>query len=389
MSEQSQNPADPNRAGSTSGDEPADDDRGTGGEVGQGLPQDRPRGILRRIVSGFISFGLVALIFAFLIPKLMSVSSPDDVMAYLTPERVVVVLGLGMVNLVTNWPPIVASLPGLRTPQAGVTNLSASALSNTVPEGGAVATGLNFAMFRSWGFTLDAITSSIMTTGVWTTFVRYGLGAVAICLMAFEFGWQALALGVIAVALVLVLVWLFMRVLRSERFARSVGRWMQGVTGWVLHLFRKEPADMVAETLKFRSQVKGLVQSRWASLTVTMAISQLMTAFVLGVSVRMVGVDAGVISWAQIFVAFACMTLASLVFPTPGGLGVAEAALLAILGIGVPPSYDTQILAAVILFRMATWLLPIPLGAGAYLFWRYNKTWRRPTDTHSDLIVPA
>jgi putative heme transporter len=356
----------------TSDDEPLPD-------AAAGLPEDRPRGIGRRIVSGFVSFGLVALIFAFLIPKLASGTTPDEVFAYFTPSRVAIVLALGLVNLVTNWPPIVVSLPGLRVRQAAVTNLSSAALSNTVPEGGAVATGLNFAMFRSWGFGLDAITSSVVTTGVWTTFVRYGLGAIALCLTAREFGATALLLGLGAVAIVGFLIWIFERVLRSERFARGVGRWLQRVTARVLRLFRKPPPDMEAETAKFRLEVSDLVRDRWPSLTVTMAVSQLLTALVLGVSCRLVGLDSSIISPAQVFVAFACMALASLVCPTPGGLGVAEAALIALLGVGVPPEYDTQIVAAVLLFRLATWLLPIPLGAGAYLFWRYNHSWRRAT----------
>jgi uncharacterized protein (TIRG00374 family) len=351
-----------------------------------GLPQDRPRGIGRRILSGLVSFGLVALIFAFLIPKLTVGTNPDVVLAYITWPRVVLLLLLGAASLATNWPPIVASLPGLRLPQAAVTNSSSAALSNTVPEGGAVATGLNFAMFRSWGFTLDVITSSVLVTGVWTTFVRYGLGAIALCLMALEFGWQALLLGLVAAAIILVLIWIFVRVLRSEQFARRLGRWMQGLTTRVLHLVRKPPADMVTETLKFRGRLSDLVAIRWRSLTSTMAVSQLTTAFALGVSVRLVGIDDAVISWSQIFVAYALMALASLVCPTPGGLGVAEAALIAVLGIGVPPDYDNQIFAAVIMFRMATWLLPIPIGAGAYLFWRYNKTWRHPVDARHNTI---
>ena len=72
------------------------------------------------------------------------------------------VVVLGVVNLATNWPPIVIALPGLRIREAAVTNTASAALSNTVPEGGAVATGLNFAMLRSWGFTLADITSEVV-----------------------------------------------------------------------------------------------------------------------------------------------------------------------------------------------------------------------------------
>jgi len=32
----------------------------------------------------------------------------------------------------------------------------------------------------------------------------------------------------------------------------------------------------------------------------------------------------------------------------------------------------------VLVFRALTYVLPIPLGAVAYVFWRRNKSWRRP-----------
>jgi len=37
---------------------------------------------------------------------------------------------------------------------------------------------------------------------------------------------------------------------------------------------------------------------------------------------------------------------------------------------------ETDIVAAVLLFRAITFFLPIPLGAAAYTFWRRNHSWR-------------
>lgn len=63
----------------------------------------------------------------------------------------------------------------------------------------------------------------------------------------------------------------------------------------------------------------------------------------------MQGVTEAEISWAKIVVAWGSMSLASLICPTPGGLGVAELTLVTVLGAGVPDSLDTQITAAVLL----------------------------------------
>jgi len=61
---------------------------------------------------------------------------------------------------------------------------------------------------------------------------------------------------------------------------------------------------------------------------------------------------------------------------TPGGLGVIELAL--ITGLSAAGGARADVAAAVLVFRALTYVLPIPLGALAYVFWRRNKSWRRP-----------
>jgi uncharacterized membrane protein YbhN (UPF0104 family) len=133
---------------------------------------------------------------------------------------------------------------------------------------------------------------------------------------------------------------------------------------------------MDERTVAFRIELLRLVKDKWHVLTAAMLLSQLSACFVLLVAVRMQGLTQEDISVARVVVAFGTMSLASLLMPTPGGVGVAEVALVAVLGAGLPDSLIPQVTAAVLLFRMATWLLPIPIGAGTYLFWRYNKGWR-------------
>ncbi|MBI2706394.1 MAG: hypothetical protein HYX32_14070 [Actinobacteria bacterium] len=54
----------------------------------------------------------------------------------------------------------------------------------------------------------------------------------------------------------------------------------------------------------------------------------------------------------------------------------AEAALFAILGPAVPSVQQSALVAAIALYRYATWLLPIPLGAATYLYWRFSARWK-------------
>ena len=162
-----------------------------------------------------------------------------------------------------------------------------------------------------------------------------------------------------------------------DRLLRPFHRWLRNLTA----------NAMEQEVPRFRIELLSRVSTCWRALTAWMVLSQLVTALVLGVAVRMQGIDQATISWAKVMVAYAGMALASLIAPTPGGLGVAEAALIAILGAGLPEALNTQIVAAVLLFRLATWLVPIPLGLVSYLYWRGSTSWRRPADSRGAPVL--
>ena len=305
----------------------------TGRPDQEGLPKDRPRGILRKIISGALSYGVILIIFGSLLSKLTSESGSGTDIAPITAAQVLVVTVLGLVNLGTNLPPLAITLRGLRYREAFTTNSASAALSNTVPEGGAVATGLNFAMLRSWGFTLDRITSSFLTTGIWTNLCRYSLLALGLLVITATDEVAAYVPIVAAVLTTLMVAAIVLLVLALHRpsFAQRLG----SVIGWllkpVMRIIRKPPIEDMDERVdSFRSLVSATVGSRWRALTGTMMLSQFTAFFILGVALRMQGVDESTISWAHIVVAWGSMSLASLIVPTPGGLGVAEATLLAV-----------------------------------------------------------
>lgn len=354
----------------------------------EGLPRDRPRRLLRKLLSGVITYGTVILIFYFLLPSLTGgTDSATNAIQSIAVTTWVAVLILGLANLASNWPPICVGLPGLRLREAAVSNTASAALSNTVPEGGAVATGLTFAMQRSWGFRLEAITLGFTATGLWTNLVRYGLLAVALLVWSVQSrSAQVAALGAAVTVIMVVALALLVLILRSERFARAFGRLLGRLIGPYFRLRHRPPPDMAEEVAGFRTDLSGLLRTRWLALTLTMIVSQLMAALVLGVSLRLQGVGSDVISNAQVYIAYASATLVALVIPVPGGIGVVEATLLAILGHDQPPAVQTQILSAIIAYRAATWLLPIPIGAVSYVYWRYNRSWRHTQEEKAALL---
>ena len=135
-------------------------------------------------MSGALSYGVVILIMWFVVQRLSSTGQVGDAIAAITWIQVVVMVLLGVLNLLSNLPPMVVTLPGLRYREAGVTNTASAAVSNTVPEEARIATGLNFAMLKSWGFRLSDITDKTSwPPGSGRTSSRYSLGAIALVLL--------------------------------------------------------------------------------------------------------------------------------------------------------------------------------------------------------------
>ncbi|MFC6237511.1 lysylphosphatidylglycerol synthase transmembrane domain-containing protein [Longivirga aurantiaca] len=342
-----------------------------------------PRSLGRRLLSGLLTYGVVALALWYLVKQLRSEGGIGDALALITPAQVALMCVLGVVNLATNWPPIVIALPGLRVREAAVTNTASAALSNTVPEGGAVATALNVAMLRSWGFTIRDITSEILVTGTWSQLTKYVLLSITLGVVVIQ-GTAPDGAGVwalVLVVLVAIAVVLLLLVLRSERFAVRLGRFVDSfltrVTSWVRHPSHTRFADDVP---RFRTGMVGLLRVCWGRLTVAMVVSLLTAGSILYIACVMQGLG-GTVTWALAMTAYGLATFASLLVPTPGGLGVAEVVLTSVLAWAAPESAQAAVLAAVLLYRLATFLVPIPIGLVTYLYWRTSTAWRVDVDS--------
>ena len=92
-------------------------------------------------------------------------------------------------------------------------------------------------------------------------------------------------------------------------------------------------------------------------------------------ALRFLGVSGSQVGWAEALAVFAFARLLTAVPFTPGGLGVVELAL--ITGLSAAGGARASVAAAVLVYRSLTYVLPIPLGLGSYVFWRRNRSWRR------------
>jgi len=333
----------------------------------------------RRVVQGVVSLGIVVGIFVGVMPRIADYGDVWATVRLLTWREATVLAVIALCNLATYWFVLVAALPGLRLTEAAVVNQASTAVANTLPGGGAVGVAVTVAMLTSWGFTVTDIARSSVVTGIWNNFVKLGMPVAALALLAVEGGVTlarvaAAAVGVAALAAAIVG---FGLVMRREGAARRIGAAIGTVVNWVRRMVRRPPQGGWGErAARLRRDTAGFVRNRWVALTTASVVSHVSLYLVLLAALRHVGVGEPDLSSIQVLAAFAFVRLISALPVTPGGVGVVELGYTAALTIGLEAAARAQVVAAVLLFRAITYVVPIPLGAASYVVWRRNRSWR-------------
>ena len=350
----------------------------------------KKRSPVKRILQAAFSLVVVVGIFAFAIPKIADYSAVLHTLGDLTWLELTSLVVVTILNLITYWLQNMAALPGLGFWQAAVVTQTTTSVANTLPAGGAVAVGLSFSILRSWGFDNTAITLYVAITGIWNVFMKLGLPILALGLLAIT-GQATGALVVaslVGLAVLAVAVSLFALMLWRESFARRIGnalgRFVSRVRGW-LH---KPPittwGDQAAD---FRRRTIAFLGSRWIALTVTTVASHLALWLVMLLCLRNVGISEQEISTLQTLAVFAFGRLLGALPITPGGLGVIELGYIG--GLVAAGGNEAQIVAAVLLFRVLTYGVQIPLGGFTYMIWRVKSGWRTPEARAAHAVTAA
>jgi putative heme transporter len=230
---------------------------------------------------------------------------------------------------------------------------------------------MTYTMLGSWGYSRSRTTTAVLVSGVWNSFIKLGLPVLALALVALQGGATGgrVVVALCGIAGLAAAVVVFALMLRSEDQARRFGLLAGRVASRLLRLLRRPPvAGWELATVKFRTRTVGLVQRRWVAITVTSLVSHLSLFLVLLVTLRHVGVSEAEVSWAEVLAVFAFARLATAIPLTPGGAGFVEAVLIG--GLVAAGGARPQVVAAVLVYRALTWLLPIPVGVGTYLWWR-------------------
>src|SRR5512132_1814150 len=351
-----------------------------GNAPGRDVAAPPRRSAWRMVVSAAITVAVLVVVFVGIFPKVADYSDAWSSIQQMPTAYLVALAVATVANIAVYVWPLQAALPGLSYGPGFVVRQTSFAISNAVPAGGAVGLGVQYGMLDSYGFGAGAAAGAIAIVSVFNVFavlVMPVIGVLALLaggvveetylLMA---GIGTLAIGVAVVA--------FTVVLRSERGARTVGRWAERLVDPLTRRFAHgRSVDLTGKILDFRSSVVDVMQARWLRVTLSTLLLQLTSWAVLALALR--GLEAGAgnvtVTWTEALAAFSFARVASFIPVTPGGLGTVDAALTALLtGYGATSS---QALAADLVWRAATYVPQVVLGALTFLWWRVTAARRR------------
>lgn len=318
-----------------------------------------------------IALVLVIGVFAFVLPRVADYGDVWDAVTSLSAAGIAALAVAALINLLTFGPPWVAALPGLSYLHALVMSQASTAAASVLPGGDAVGMGLSYSMLRRWGFTPEQVTVATAATAVWNAFANVVFAVAAVGLLAASGETHPLltTTAVIGSSIVAVSIALFAVALNDDGNARLIGGFAQRLWNRVAHVVKRQPASGWDDWLVgFRREAVGLLRRRWLALTGATLLGHLTVFVVLLVALRAVGVPSADVSFAEAFAAWALIRIITTVPITPGGLGVVELGLTgALVSFG---GNDAAAVAAVLLYRVLTYVPPIALGGLCLIVWR-------------------
>jgi putative heme transporter len=327
----------------------------------------------REIFRTAASVALAAAIFGFAVPHFASYRSAWASMHAMTWAHVLLVVAAALASMITTWIMICSVLPSIRLREAAAVNLGSNAIANTLPAGGALAMGVSWAMLSSWGVGTAEYVLYTLVSGIWNVFARLGLPVLALLVLVTvgRPGAGLIAAAAVGLALLGTLAAGLGLLMRSESFALRAGRALQPALAIACRVARRPVSfDIPGSLLGFRDQAGVLIAARGWRITAATAASNLTLWLVLLACLRGIGLSQAQVPWQTSLAAFAFVRLLTVLPITPGGLGITELGLIAVL-VGAGHRDGAQVTAAVLLYRAVTYLPPIPLGAIACLTWRH------------------
>lgn len=289
-------------------------------------------------------------------------------------------LGLGWMAMITAQGFQTAALvPKLPVRQGIQAYLGPAAVSSVIP--GPSDLPVRYSMFMSWGRSATEAGTAVGANGIFSIGSKLILPAIAgLAIVIGDIPLEGFTSIIVTAAAFLGILLIFLVVvLGSARRTAALGRFLDRVWRTILRLLRKHPADReLADALVGqRAEAAELLRHQWPVATWATVLQIGTRCALLVMCIRFAGVPESAAGWSAIFAVFALVQGLTAVPITAGNVGVTELAYIGMLTPIAGTEWVNEITAGVMIFRILTWLLIIPVGFATLGYWRFKQRGRQ------------
>jgi uncharacterized membrane protein YbhN (UPF0104 family) len=255
-------------------------------------------------------------------------------------------------------------------------SLGPTAVSSVIP--GPCDLPIRYRMYQSWGVSSSAAATALIGSGVFSIGSNLLLPSIAGVLIVLADVPLSGFFSVIVTASVAlaIIVAIAAFTLGSAQRTVAAGRRLDRPVRAVMGRLRKElPDQNLGEVFaQKRAEAFDHLAGKWVKSSVATVATIAAKCSLLVLTLRFVGIPEDALGWLAIAAVFGLVAGMTAIPLTPGSAGVAEIGFVGMLTAAADGDWVIQITAGVLVYRMMTWLVIIPVGMGALAVWRHGVT---------------
>ncbi len=324
------------------------------------------------VLTYFIPLLFMYWFFFVLLPSEIDLESLKATLQGLSITEHIVLLFAGILSIFAVGWTAATVLPGIKITKATQASVVSQLTAVILPPPADMA--IRFGMYKTYNFPVDRSAVAVILSGIARYFTVVAipiLGLVALIISGDRSSSAALWL-IIACAVLLGALWLMKSIITNKNSARKIGKLTQRLLNKIRKILHKKPVtDLENSVVDFGENSKDVVLNHFWQITISNIAWGLSCYLILLLATRFCGIDSSIMSDAYLlFITGLMLLLNSL--PIPGsGAGITETILLT--NMYFPnEQVQTAFTAALLLYRLYTWVLPFPIGSVAYFTWRYQ-----------------
>jgi uncharacterized membrane protein YbhN (UPF0104 family) len=324
------------------------------------------------ILTYLVPLGFMYWFFAVLLPSEIDVNEFKSTLQSLSRTDHIALLVAGIVSILAVGWTAATVLPGIRVLKATQASVVSQLTAVVLPAPADMA--IRFGMYKTYGFAVDRSAVAVIMSGIarYFTVVAIPVMGLAALLISGQGDQQVLIWFIIGLAVIIFALWLMRKLIINPSTARKTGQIMQRMFNRLRRIVHKKPVtDFEQSVVDFGENSKDVAINHFWPIAISNIAWGFSCYVILLLATRFCGIDSSTMSAAYLmFITGAMLALNSL--PIPGsGAGVSETILLTNMYFP-SPQVQSAFTAALLLYRVYTWILPFPIGGVAYFTWRYQ-----------------